>query len=248
MKGMIFAAGVGSRLKPWTDSHPKALVEVGGQPVLGRVIDRMTAAGISDITVNVHHFATQIISYLEGLRRQGLSLHVSDESGLLLDTGGGLLHAASLLSGDEPVMVHNADVVTDIDLTAMAAAHRCSGADVTLLAMHRESTRHFLFDTSLRLRGWENTATGDAILPAGPDGRQQLEPLAFGGIHIINMNRLLPHLERYAGRAGQVFSITPCYARGAGELDIRGWLAPDGASWHDVGRPATLAQARERWG
>ncbi|MDE6126575.1 MAG: NTP transferase domain-containing protein, partial [Muribaculaceae bacterium] len=134
MKGMIFAAGVGSRLRPFTDEHPKALAPVGGIPMLRRVIEKMTEAGISRIVVNVHHFPQQIVSYLEENDNFGADISVSDESAELLDTGGGLLHARRFLDGDEPVLVHNADILTDFDISRMARAHSDSGALATLLA------------------------------------------------------------------------------------------------------------------
>ena len=133
MKAMIFAAGLGTRLKPFTDFHPKALAEVCGRPMLGVVIERLKMAGISEIIVNVHHFADQIVDYLHRNNDFGVRLHISDETSELLDTGGGILAARRWLDGDEPFVVHNADILTDVDIAGMLSVARSTGAALTLL-------------------------------------------------------------------------------------------------------------------
>ena len=149
MKAMIFAAGLGTRLKPFTDFHPKALAEVCGRPMLGVVIERLKMAGISEIIVNVHHFADQIVDYLHRNNDFGVRLHISDETSELLDTGGGILAARRWLDGDEPFVVHNADILTDVDIAGMLSVARSTGAASTLLVASRVTKRYLLFDPSI---------------------------------------------------------------------------------------------------
>lgn len=239
MKGMIFAAGIGSRLKPWTDSHPKAMVPVGGRPVLGIVIERLLRAGVDGIVVNVHHFADQIEDFLAH-DFSGCPITVSDERDRLLDTGGGLRKALPLL-GDEPVLVHNADIVSDIDLRRMMETHAASDADASLLVQERRSSRHFLFDGSGRLRGWHNSNTG-ALRPASLASAANMHELAFGGVHVISPS-VYPALMAYAP-AGVPFSITDFYIDSCGAMTFHGYVLPAGGLWFDVGRPDTLEAAR----
>lgn len=248
MKAMIFAAGVGSRLRPFTDSHPKALVEVGGVPMLHRVIDRVAAAGAEEVVVNVHHFADQIKEYVAH-HDFGVGVSISDESDRLLDTAGGLLRAAALI-GEEctELLVHNADVLTDASLGEMLAAHRTSGADATLLCRRGGSSRALYFDAAGTMHGWGNSSTGETR-PAALC-TDSLHPLAFGGVHIINFSRVLPMLRRWmeevAGEPGRIVkaSITPFYADSCSGMVYRSYLPAGQFSWYDVGRPETLAAAR----
>ena len=235
MKAMIFAAGIGSRLKPFTDSHPKALLPVGGVPMLGRVLDSVRHAGIGDVVVNVHHFASQVKEYLTENAPEGMKIAVSDESDCLLDTGGGLLKAAGLLDyGSEGALLHNADILTDVDLSRMIEAHKEMGADVTLLMSTRDSSRLLYFDEKGRLKGWRNVKTVETI-PSGLeiDG---LVPMAFGGVHVVS-KAVFPLLEEYARDSGPVFSMTPFYLANIGNLDIRAYVPDADYLWHDVGSP-----------
>jgi len=238
MKALVFAAGLGTRLRPFTDKCPKALVEVGQQPMLDRVIRRLIDAGVTEVVVNVHHFGQMVIDYLTR-RDYGIPVHISDERDLLRDTGGGLLKARHWLDSED-FIVHNADIFTDIPLSLMAAEHVASGADITLLVAPRESSRHFLFDADLCLKGWENNSTGE-VKPPRLD-KSGLIPLAFGGIHVISP-RIFDQLERYAPASG-VFSITAFYADMSTSLNIRAWRQPENSLWLDVGKPETLAMAR----
>ena len=156
MKAMVFAAGLGTRLRPLTDHQPKALVNVGGVPMLERVILRLKGAGFDDITVNVHHFGEQIIDFLQTKRYAGVTIHISDERDLLLDTGGGILKAKPFLEGNEPFLVHNADIMTDIDLGALYRHHLAHRAEATLVVSQRNTSRYLLFDAQQRLQGWTN--------------------------------------------------------------------------------------------
>jgi len=165
MKAMVFAAGLGTRLYPLTKEVPKALVEVGGRPLLRLVLEKLVAAGISEIVINVHHFPEMIRSYLHDHPLPGVTLHISDESDELLDTGGGLMKAAPWLMGGEPVLVHNVDVISDLDIGALLAFHREKGGVATLAVRERETRRYLLFDRDMRLTGWMDRQTGEIRRP-----------------------------------------------------------------------------------
>lgn len=239
MKALILAAGIGSRLKPWTDSHPKALVEVGGRPMLARVIENIVAAGISDIIVNVHHFAPQVVDFL----REGpfnARITISDESDRLLDTGGALRKVIKLLGG-EPVLIHNADILTTLPLRELVYSHVRSGADATLLVDPRHTTRRLVFSDGM-LRGWTNLTTGE-VKPAGLSISADDSMLSLDGIHIVNPE-LYTTMPDYAPE-GEPFSIIDFYIARCATHAIRGYQIPPEARWWDVGRPETLQAARE---
>jgi len=238
MTGMIFAAGYGTRLKPWTDSHPKALVPVGGRPALDRVVCRMLDAGIGRIVINTHHFADQIHSYVAS-RPWAPYVAISHED-TLLDTGGGLRKALPLI-GDGPVLIHNADIMTDLDLRAMTAAHVDSGADATLLTDRRPSARFLLFDRNGLLCGYHRT-DGSRVHPdcLPPEQTAGADARCFDGIHIVSPS-LYGKLRDYAPDETP-FSIISFY-RSATDSAIRRYDLPDGGRWYDIGRPDTLAAA-----
>ena len=239
MKAMILAAGVGSRLAPLTDATPKALIPVGGVPMLERALIRLKDAGVRSFVVNVHHHADQAAAFCAELsRRHGVPVSVSREDDLLLDTGGALKKAAALLRGREPFFVHNADVLTDLDLKALYAAHRASGALATLSVRERESGRAFLFDAKDRLVGHDDLKSGRTTWAkqAVPGARR----LPFDGVHVIS-----PELLDKLTESG-VFSITKAYLRlAAAGADIRAFRS-DAWAWHDIGTPEKLAAA-EAW-
>ncbi len=241
MKAMIFAAGLGTRLRPLTDYTPKALVKLGGIPMIERVILKLKDAGVSEMVVNVHHFASQVTDFLEMNGNFGIMIHISDESDKLLDTGGGILQARRWLDGSEPFIVHNADIYTDFDISAMAAVHSESGADVTLLVAHRDTSRYLLFDSGLRMKGWKNVRTGEVRSPFGALPGSGLRPLAFGGVHIVNP-AIFPLLEKYAADDDK-FSITPFYTDSCSQLDIRGYIPAGSYNWVDIGRIESLKAA-----
>lgn len=242
MNALIFAAGLGTRLRPLTVSCPKALVEVDGEPMLRRVIMRVKDAGADHIVVNVHHFPDMIIDYLRREDNFGTDIRVSDERDRLLDTGGGLLKAMALFDNDDPILLHNADILTDSPLRRHMAAHAESGADATLLLSDRKSSRRLLFDQSGRMRGWAR-ADFSEVRPAGLDATG-LQALAFGGVHVVSRS-LEPLLAEYAGRRGPVFSITDFYVEMCGRAVIRGFSPAERFSWFDIGRQASLEAARE---
>ena len=242
MKAMIFAAGLGTRLRPLTNDRPKALVEVGGKTMLERVIIKLAKAGFDDITINIHHFGEKIIEFLEHNENFGLNIHISDERDLLLDTGGGILKAQPFLDGDEPFLVHNADILTDIDLRAMYHNHIESGAMATLLVKERQTSRYFVFDDDYRLQGWLNKSTGETR-PSDFIYREGMHELAFGGIHVISPSIFEPLEEYSQGQAK--FSITPFYVDECHTHLINGYLQDTPYTWLDVGKPETLKLAEE---
>lgn len=244
VKGFIFAAGIGSRLRPLTDRVPKALVEVGGMTMLERTVRRFTEAGVTDITVNIHHHAPMVREWVAAnVRRLGASIAVSDESDQLLDTGGGLHKAMPYLADADAIVLHNADIFTDIPLRPIIESHLGRASQlpaVTLAASRRDTSRYLLFDAEGRMRGWQNVVTGE-VRPSGLDPHA-LTPLGFLGIHVVSP-AILSALEEYSREAGPVFSLTPFYVANTDGLDIRVHRA-DGHTWIDIGRPETLARAR----
>lgn len=244
MKGMIFAAGLGTRLRPLTDSMPKAMVDVSGKSALLRVIERMKAAGVTRIVVNVHHFPEVITEYLESNGYFGLDMAVSHEEDRLLDTGGGLLKARPLLDdgSDEPILIHNADIVTNLDLGSLSLA---PGAMATLLVSGRTSSRQLLLDGDNTLRGWVNHTTGETR-PALIPQMDKLKPRSFNGIHLFSPSGF-DALARYAVRTGSdAFSITPFYVHASAEAGMKvTGMEADGYQWFDIGKPDTLQRARE---
>lgn len=247
MKAMIFAAGLGSRLKPFTLNHPKALVSVGGKPMLQRVIENISSAGVTEIVVNVHHFADQIIDFLKRNNNFGLDIKISDESDCLLDTGGGLLKAKELLiagNPDDAILLHNADILTDVPLSEIFKAHCQNNSDITLLCSHRKSSRTLYFEsTSSRLVGWESLATGETK-PAGFVKEVCLDSSPFGGVHIIKKS-VLERLEEWNKGGATPFSIIPFYLENLNTLNIRRFLLSPKYYWFDVGSAEKLAVAEE---
>lgn len=238
MKALVFAAGLGTRLRPLTEHTPKALVPVAGHPMLKRVILKLKAAGFDDITVNIHHLGQQIIDYLHAHGNFGITIHISDERDRLLDTGGGVLKARPFLDGNEPFLVHNADVLSDLDIKAFCQNHVESGATATLLVGQRQTSRYLLLDDNLRLHGWLNKSTGE-VRPESLFSLDHMHEYAFGGIHVLSP-AIFPLMEK-AGREG-AFPIIPFYLSVCREVRLQGYL-PTGIHWFDIGRPETLAAA-----
>ena len=240
MKAIVFAAGLGTRLKPFTEHHPKALVEVNGVPMLARTVKRLVNSGITDIVVNVHHFAEQIISYLEANDNFGANIVISNESDLLLDTGGGIRKAAEYLSGDEPFVACNADILTDLPIKDMISSYNESGADVTLLTKHRNTSRYLYFNEDFnRLVGWVNKKNGDKK-PSDFVPDSTMEELAFGGYHIISQKALGLLCDM---PSGVPFGIIPWYLENMSILDIKAYCPEKKYQWFDIGSPETLANA-----
>lgn len=248
-KAMIFAAGIGSRLKPFTDSHPKALARVGGVPALQRVIEKLRdEAGITYMVVNVHHFANQVVDFLEQNRNFGVEIKISDESDCLLDTGGGLLKAQQLLdlSDSDAVVLHNADILTDFPIAPMIDFHRAQCANATLMVSPRQSSRVFRFDSGMNLAGWQNLKTGECR-PVYAGELANSRALAFGGVHVVSPS-VFNRLESYSRTIGSdVFSITPFYIDAIGHLAIKGYCPASVFRWFDIGTPEKLAAAEKEF-
>lgn len=241
MTGVIFAAGIGSRLKPFTDFHPKALAEVHGEPAVVGVARKLLAAGADRLIINIHHFPEQIVECI-GCCAFASKVTFSDESALLLDTGGALAkiaHDEPRILDEGPVVVHNADIYTDFPIEEMVAEHKACGADATILVDgQRSSTRRFLFDADGRLHGWENTAKG-IRRPDGLDSAA-LHAAAFGGVHILS-----PTALRYLAAIGceHPFSITDWYIDNCTHRHIQAYTPSAPYRWHDIGTPEKLAAA-----
>jgi len=219
MKAMIFAAGLGTRLRPLTDNRPKALVEAEGKTLLQHCIEKLQTAGVREIIVNVHHFADMVEDFLQANNNFGLRIELSDEREMLLDTGGGLKRAAWFFDDGQSFILHNVDILSNIDLADLCAQHRQSNALVTLACNIRESSRYFLFDASQRLCGWENTNTGEQKIVVAQ--YEPLQRMAFGGIHVIT-----PAIFDSAPAADK-FSIIDWYLQLAPQVLIQGYTAPD---------------------
>ena len=235
---MIFAAGLGTRLKPLTDHMPKALVPVAGKPMLEHVIGKLKSAGFDEIVINVHHFADQIIDFLKEKDNFGIRIWISDESEELLDTGGGIKKAAPYF--DEPFLVHNADILSNVDLKAMYNYHLTSSNDATLLVSPRKTVRYLLFDEGNRLQGWVNKDT----LQTKPEGfvyhPEVQKEYAFGGIHVIS-----PTLFKYMGDGWTgKFSIMDFYLRTCHEAQLGSSVKED-LQLIDIGKLDTLAKAED---
>ena len=242
MKAMIFAAGMGTRLKPLTDTMPKALVPVAGRPMLEHVILKLKAAGFTELVINIHHFGEQIIDFLHANQSFGLTIHISDEREQLLDTGGGIKKARTFFEqSNEPFLVHNVDILSDIDLKALYDSHVQSGSVATLLASKRVTARYLLFDHQQKLRGWINKDT----LQVRPEGfcydESRYDEYAFSGIHVLS-----PEVYRWMDdtRWEGKFSIMDFYLDTCQNAEISGYLK-EHLQLIDIGKQETLAKAEE---
>jgi NDP-sugar pyrophosphorylase family protein len=240
MKAMILAAGLGTRLKPWTLHHPKALVPVKNVPMLKRVICKLRDEGFDKIVVNVHHFADQIVDYLSE-NDFGVEISVSDEPEKLLNTGGGILHAENLLSVDnEPFLVHNVDILSNAELAKMLDLHKRSGSDATLIVSPRDSSRKLLFDENMSLVGWHNL-NSDEYLPDGFECNPSMKQYAFSGIYILSPS-VFPVMHKLIKTDS--FSIIDFFLSALGSIHIKGVVAHN-LKLIDIGKPDTLHRAND---
>jgi NDP-sugar pyrophosphorylase family protein len=232
MKAMIFAAGLGTRLKPFTDHHPKALAEVSGKTLLEHTIRYLQKFGIEDVIVNIHHFANQIEEAINENGGYGSWVTVSDEREEVLETGGGLQKAAWYFEGEEDFVVINVDVLTNLDLGRMIEAHQQSDAMATLAVMKRNSTRQLLFDEHMILCGWTNTTTGEQKI-----SREvlSLNPFAFSGVQVLSTDILAMPFQ---GK----FSMIDVFLHYAKTHVIKGY-DHSGNIFIDVGKPESLEKA-----
>ena len=234
---MIFAAGLGTRLKPLTDTMPKALVRVGGQPLLWHVIQKLKVAGYERIVVNVHHFAQQIIDYLRENDHFGLDIRISDESEMLLETGGGIKKALPLFDPSSPILIHNVDILSNVELEslyylAVSEAATDAAIDALLLVSDRKTKRYLQFDDEMRLSGWKNIETGEV---KGHEGRS----LAFSGIHVIGPGTF-PLFDEMPER----FGIIDFYLKYCHQCVFLGYEKKN-LRLLDVGKLDTLHEAEE---
>lgn len=233
MKAMIFAAGLGTRLKPFTEHHPKALAVVNGKTLLQRNIEYLKSFGFTDITLNVHHFPDQIRDFLNLNSNFQTKISISDESGALLETGGGLKKAAPFLQGNEPFLVMNVDILTNLNLTHLIECHRSKKALSTLAVTQRDTSRYFLFDENHRLCGWKNVKTGEERIMTD---QKKLIMKAFSGIHVIE-----PPIFELMKQDGK-FSIVDVYLELCKSELIMGYDHSDDLLI-DVGRPEAVEKA-----
>jgi N-acetyl-alpha-D-muramate 1-phosphate uridylyltransferase len=232
-RAMIFAAGLGSRFKPWTDSHPKALAIVNGKPLLQRNIEYLQAYGIIDVVVNVHHFAPQIIDAVLDNNGWGSRITISNESNEVLETGGGLLKAAPLLQNDKPFFTLNADILTNLNLHNLMNHHVQKNAFISFGVTHRKSSRNFLFDDDLRLCGWINNTTGEKRIAID---KPHLQPMAYSCVAIFQ-----PEVFTIIPQRGK-FSLVDTYLSLAAQYPIYGYNHT-GDKLVDVGKPESVAIA-----
>jgi MurNAc alpha-1-phosphate uridylyltransferase len=234
MKAMIFAAGLGTRFKPWTDKHPKALALVNGKSLLERNIKYLQQFGITEVIVNVHHFADQIIEAIKNNNSWGSSITISDEKNEVLETGGGL-KKASWYFNDEAFVVMNVDILTDLDLQAMINSHLQNKPLATLAVTARKTSRYFLFDEDDNLCGWRNVKTNEQKISIE---KHELIQKAFSGIHIIEP-KIFP-LIKQSGK----FSIVDTYLDLARSEIIKGF-DHSSSKLIDVGKPGSLIEAEK---
>ncbi|MEK7220909.1 MAG: nucleotidyltransferase family protein [candidate division NC10 bacterium] len=235
MKAMVLAAGVGSRLRPLTDEIPKALLDVGGAPMIERVIRYLKSAGVTEVIVNLFHLGARIVGFLASKDDFGLRIEFTREAELL-DTGGGLKNAAWFFRDGRPFFLHNVDVLSDIDLEGLLRLHHTVGALATLAVQSRPASRQLLFDRSGRLCGRESPEGVEWAAGAVTD----VERLAFTGIHVIDPG-IFPKMTETG-----VFPITRTYLRLAGEGERIVAYRADGRYWQDIGSPEKLEEARKR--
>jgi len=233
---MIFAAGLGTRLKPFTDTMPKALVPVAGTPMIEILIKHLILNGITNIIVNVHHFSEQVIGFLNQKNSFGANITISNESGLLLDTGGGLKNASWFFDDQQPFLVQNVDVVCDINYSGFLETHCKDKALATLAVSRRETSRRFLFDSSMQLCGWENSKNNEQRM-ARPQS-ENLTRFAFSGIQILD-----PAIFSLMHQVGK-FSIIDSYLEIASTQKIVGFVH-NPQYWVDMGKPEELLKAEK---
>ena len=235
MKALILAAGLGTRLHPITQNIPKALAKINELTLLEILITRLKKFGIEEIIINIHHFADQIIGFVDKNNRFEINIQFSDERGELLDTGGGIKNAQWFLNDGNPFLVHNVDVISSIDLDDFLNFHNKSGSLASLAVRDRSTSRYFLFDENDTLCGWKNISTGQQIIT---NLSSILHPFAFSGIHIIR-----PEIFNLINKTGK-FSIVDEYLRLSKNYRISAYKH-DHTHWMDLGKVENLKQAEK---
>jgi NDP-sugar pyrophosphorylase family protein len=233
MKAFILAAGLGTRLFPYTSDRPKALVELNGTTLLERAILKVKELNVSEIIVNIHHFGEQIVEFLEEKENFHLPIKISDEKDQLLDTGGAILKARPLLGESEPFLVYNVDILSSIDLNELSQFHFLKGGLATMAVRDRMTDRYIVFNSEMILSGWRNTKTGEEILVRN---NTHLQNYAFSGIQIIE-----PEVFSLITETGK-FSVIQLYLRLAKQRTIYGFI-DNSSLWMDLGKPEQLVAA-----
>ena len=233
MQAMIFSAGLGTRFKPWTDKHPKALAPVNGKSLLQRNIEYLQQYGIKDVIVNVHHFADQITDAVEKNKGWGSRVIISDETNEVLETGGGLLKAKNLFTPGERFITCNVDILTDLDINKLLSFHKKHQPLISFAITDRKTSRYFLFDEKSRLCGWRNTKTGEERIEVAND---VLIQKAYSCVVVFEYDifRLMP----FSGK----FSLVDVYLKLAKDQLILGY-DHSGDRFADVGKPDSIAVA-----
>ncbi len=233
---MIFSAGLGTRFKPWTDKHPKALAIVNGKSLLQRNVEWLQHYGIRELIVNVHHFADQVIDAIDKNKGWGSTIHISDERDRLLDTGGGLLKAKSFFTAGERFITCNVDILTDLNLNKLLAFHEKEKPLVSFGVTERKTSRYFLFDETNRLCGWKNISTGEQRMADDKEAVHKKELKAYSCVVIFEYDifRLTP----FTGK----FSLVDLYLELAAEHKIMGY-DHSGGNLIDVGKPESIVKA-----
>ncbi len=237
MKSMIFAAGLGTRFKPWTDKHPKALALVNGKSLLQRNIEYLQQYGIRDVVLNVHHFTDQIVDAVNKNRGWGSNVVISDETNEVLETGGGLLKARPLLEGNEPFITLNVDILTNLDIHKLLSFHKEHKPLISFGVTSRKTSRYFLFDENNRLCGWRNTNTGEEKIAVQKDNLVQK---AYSCVVVFQ-----PEVFRLIRQTGK-FSLTETYLDLAKDNLILGY-DHSGDKLVDVGKPESVAVAEKQF-
>ena len=235
MNALIFAAGLGTRLKPLTDTMPKAMVPVNGKPLLQILIEKLKVVGVKNVVINVHHFAQQIIDFVNDNDSFGIDIRFSDETDMLLETGGGLKKASQYFDDKSPVLVHNVDILSNADLLSLYG----EAEHTTLLVSERQTQRYLLFDDGNRLVGWTNIATGEVKSPYKDLDVDKCHKYAYSGIQVFNQE-LLPYMDSWEGK----FSIIDFYLSVCDKVEIR-CKVDRNLQLLDVGKLDTIAKAEE---
>jgi len=235
MKGMILAAGLGTRLKPWTDKHPKALAIVNGKSLLQRNAEYLQQHNIYDVVVNVHHFADQIINTIDQNKGWGSNITISDETDVVLETGGGLKKAELYLKDSASFVLMNCDILTDFDLSKLINNHQKQNPLATLAVTNRKTSRYFLFDDSDELCGWRNVTTGEERISKPANSYNQK---AFSGIHVLS-NKIFDVMQQQGK-----FSMVDVYLSLAAAETIKCFDHSD-SKFIDVGKPQSIIKAEE---
>lgn len=236
---MIFAAGMGSRLKPLTDNMPKALIPVNGKPMLEHIILKLKDAGFHHLIINIHHMGEQILDFLAANQNFGIKIDISDERDYLLDTGGGIKKASQFLRGNEPFLIHNVDILSNVDLRKIYESHLETKPLATLLVSKRNTSRYFLFNKENKLCGWRNHETGEVKSYYPYFNPEQYNEYAFSGVHVLSPE-ILDWMDEWTGK----FSIINFYLSICARTDIQAYLTGN-LRLIDIGKPEALAKAEE---